>query len=88
MCRVLKVNRTSYYHWAKIGCKLKRIDSKLNELIEFIFIEGKNKLGEREFSTSIVKLLEKECDEILSSPDFPKQLVDNKPRKKGIEIKF
>ena len=64
------------------------IPSQLTPIVRDIFIEGKNKLGEREFSTSIVKLLEKECDEILSSPDFPKQLVDNKPRKKGIEIKF
>jgi len=47
MCKVLKVNRTSYYHWVKIGCKLKRTDSKLNELIEFIFIEGKNTYGTR-----------------------------------------
>ena len=47
MCKVLKVNRTSYYHWIKRGCKLKKSDTKLNELIEFIFIEGKNTYGTR-----------------------------------------
>lgn len=47
MCKVLKVNRTSYYHWVKTGCKLKKSDTKLNELIEFIFIEGKNTYGTR-----------------------------------------
>ena len=64
-----------------------KIPSKLIPLIESIFIEGKNKLGEREFSTAIIKLLEEQCGEKLSSPYFPKRLIDKDPRRKGIEIK-
>ncbi len=64
------------------------VPSEIIPLVERIFIEGKNILGEKEFSTAIVKLLEKQCNEELSSTYFPKQLIDNEPRKKGIEIKF
>jgi len=64
------------------------IPSHLIHLVESIFIEGKNILGNREFSTAIVKLLEKKCGEELYSPNFPKQLIDKEPRRKGIEIKF
>ena len=63
------------------------VPSKLIPIVESIFIEGKNKLGEREFSTAIIKLLEKECKEKLSSSYFPQQLIDKDPRRKGIEIK-
>jgi transposase InsO family protein len=47
MCKILKVNRASYYHWLKSGSVIKKVDTKLNELIEFIFIEGKNTYGTR-----------------------------------------
>ena len=47
MCKILKVNRASYYHWLKSGSVVKKVDTKLNELIEFIFIEGKNTYGTR-----------------------------------------
>ena len=47
MCKVLKVNRASYYHWVKSGCIIRKIDKKLNELVEFVFIEGKNSYGTR-----------------------------------------
>ena len=63
------------------------VPSKLIPLVESIFIEGKNKVGEREFSTAIIKLLEEKCKEKLSSPYFPQQLIDKDPRRKGIEIK-
>ena len=64
------------------------IPSKLIPLVESIFIEGKSKLGEREFSTAIIKLIEEQCSEELSSQYFPKQLIDREPRRKGIEIKL
>ena len=64
------------------------VPSELIPLVESIFNEGKNKLGKKEFSTSIIKLLEKQCGEELSSPYFPKQLIDKEKRRKGIEIKF
>ncbi|MAC82717.1 MAG: IS3 family transposase [Arcobacter sp.] len=47
MCKVLKVNRASYYHWIKSGSVVKKVDRKLNELVEFVFIEGNNTYGTR-----------------------------------------
>ncbi len=47
MCKVLKVNRASYYHWISSGSVLKKVDIKLNELVESIFTEGKNTYGTR-----------------------------------------
>ena len=37
MCKVLKVDRSSYYHWIKTGCVVKKVDKQLNELIRIIF---------------------------------------------------
>ena len=47
MCKVLKVNRASYYHWVSSGSVVKKVDAKLNELIESIFTEGKSIYGTR-----------------------------------------
>lgn len=47
MCRILKINRASYYHWIQSGSVVKKVDTKLNELVEFVFIEGKNTYGTR-----------------------------------------
>ncbi len=47
MCKVLKVNRASYYHWIKSGSVVQKVDTKLNELVEFVFIGGKNTYGTR-----------------------------------------
>jgi transposase InsO family protein len=47
MCKVFKVNKSSYYHWIKAGCIVKKVDKKLNEIIEIIFMQGKNNYGTR-----------------------------------------
>jgi len=47
MCRVLKVDKSSYYHWIKAGCIVKKVDKKLNELIEIIFVQGRQNYGTR-----------------------------------------
>lgn len=47
MCKVLKVNRASYYHWISSGSIIKKVDVKLNELVESIFIQGNNTYGTR-----------------------------------------
>lgn len=47
MCKVLKVNRASYYHWVSSGSVIKKVDVKLNELVESVFIEGNNTYGTR-----------------------------------------
>jgi len=47
MCRILKVDKSSYYHWIKRGCVVQKVDSKLNELIEIIFVQGRQNYGTR-----------------------------------------
>ena len=47
MCKVLKVNRASYYHWVSSGSIIRKVDEKLNSLVESIFIEGKSTYGTR-----------------------------------------
>lgn len=47
MCKVLKVNRASYYNWISSGSIIKKVDEKLNSLVESIFIEGKSTYGTR-----------------------------------------
>ncbi len=47
MCKVLKVDKSSYYHWIKAGCIVKKVDEKLNELIEIIFVQGRQNYGTR-----------------------------------------
>jgi len=47
MCRVLKVDRASYYHWIKGGCIVQKVDKKLNELIDNIFVTGRENYGTR-----------------------------------------
>ncbi len=68
--------------------KKHRIPSELIPKVEKIFKNGKNILGERAFSTSITKILEKKCNTKLRAKGFPTKLLDNKPKKKGIEIKY
>ena len=36
MCKVFKVDKSSYYNWIKNGCVIQKVDEKLNELIEII----------------------------------------------------
>jgi transposase InsO family protein len=47
MCKVLRVNRAFYYHWLSSGSVIKKVDIKLNELVEFIFNQGRNAYGTR-----------------------------------------
>ncbi len=47
MCRILQVDRSSYYHWIQSGCIVKKIDVKLNELIEIVFVQGRGNYGTR-----------------------------------------
>ena len=55
MCRVLKVDKSSYYHWIKAGCIIKKVDKKLNELIEIIFVEGRQNYGTRRIKKGLTQ---------------------------------
>ena len=52
-----------------------------------IFKIGQKRLGKRSLSTSIVKLLEDDCNEKLRSRGFPANLVDINKKKKGVEVR-
>ncbi len=56
MCRVFKVDRSSFYHWIKQGCKIKQADEKLNELIKNIFIAGRGNYGTRRIKSRLLSL--------------------------------
>jgi transposase InsO family protein len=56
MCKVLKVDRSSYYHWVKAGCVTKKIDTQLNSLIEVIFIQGRKNYGTRRIQDKLKEL--------------------------------
>ena len=47
MCKILKVDKSSYYYWIKTGCVVKKVDEKLNELIKIIFTNGRGNYGTR-----------------------------------------
>ena len=48
--------------------------------------EGREKYGDRAWSSMIVKRLEDACDEDLRAPGYPDELVDDTPRRKGYEV--
>ena len=56
MCKVIKVNKSSYYHWIKTGCHIRKVDKKLNELIEIIFLKGRNNYGTRRIQSKLKEL--------------------------------
>ena len=47
MCNILEVDISSYYYWIKMGCITTKVDTKLNELIEIIFVQGRQNYGTR-----------------------------------------
>ena len=54
MCKVLKVNRACYYHWLSSGSVIRKVDIKLNELVEFIFNQGRNAYGTRRIKDKLL----------------------------------
>jgi len=56
MCKVIKVNRASYYHWIKAGCIIKKVDTELNNLIEAIFLQGRSLYGTRPIRDKLIEL--------------------------------
>ena len=55
MCKYLKVDRSSYYHWARSGCIVKKVDEKLNELIEIIFMQSRQTYGTRRIKDKLLQ---------------------------------
>ena len=55
MCRVFKVDKSSYYNWVKNGCVIQKVDKKLNELIEVIFIQSRQTYGTRRIKNKLLE---------------------------------
>lgn len=55
MCKVFKVDKSSYYNWVKNGCVIQRVDEKLNELIEIIFLQSRQTYGIRRIKNKLLE---------------------------------
>ena len=63
-----------------------KIPAEVSSLMYSIFQNGRKTYGNRALSTSIVKLLEDQCNEELRSKGFPSYLEDKERKKEGKEI--
>ncbi len=64
----------------------KNIKLELGDYLSKKFKLGIKNLGERSFSTSIIKLIEKDAKIKLRAKNFPKQLIDKQKKQKGVEV--
>ena len=62
------------------------IPAEISSLMLQIFQRGREKLGDRALSTSIIKLLEEKCNDNLRTSGFPSVLEDKNQKQKAEEI--
>ena len=62
------------------------IPTEISPLITEIFQKGRDKYGDRAWSSMIVKRLEDACETDLRADGFPEELVDDTPRREGYEV--
>ena len=55
MCKVLKVNRSAYYHWLSNECIVNKVDERLNQLIKDIFYQYREVYGTRRIKKVLVQ---------------------------------
>ena len=55
MCRVLKVNISSYYHWVRSGSIIEKVDEELNVLVKSIFKASREAYGQRRIKEALEK---------------------------------
>ena len=63
-----------------------QIPAEVSTLMLEIFQRGREKLGDRALSTSIVKLLEDKCNDNLRASGFPSFLEDKNQKQEAEEI--
>ena len=61
MCKILKVNRSAYYHWINNGCIVNKVDERLNQLIKDIFYQYREVYGTRPHQKSISSRVWSDC---------------------------
>ncbi len=64
------------------------IPTEISPLITEIFKKGREKYGDRAWSSMIVKRLEDSCQTDLRADGFPAELVDDTQRREGYEVKI
>ena len=64
----------------------KKIKLDLGNYLSKKFKLGMKILGERSFSTSIIKLIEKDAKNKLRAKNFQKQIIDKQKKQKGLEV--
>ena len=64
----------------------KNMKLELGNYLSKKFKFGMKILGERSFSTSIIKLIEQDAKIRLRAKNFPKQLIDKQKKQKGVEV--
>jgi len=79
MSKVLKVDKSSYYHWRKAGCVIKKEDKQLNSLAEAIFVQGRKNYGTRRIQDKL-----KELYGLLVS----RKLISNIMKSLGLKVKM
>ena len=72
MCKVLKLNRSAYYHWVNNGCIVNKVDERLNQLIKDIFYQYREVYGTRR----IKKVLVQEYGVIVSTRKIGKSMKE------------
>jgi len=72
MCKVLKVNRSAYYHWINNGSIVIKVDKRLNDLIKNIFYQYREVYGTRR----IKKVLVQEYGVIVSTRKIAKSMKE------------
>ena len=85
------INFTIYFFCKDVGLFEKlaqdmNVPTEVSPLIAKIFKEGREKYGDRAWSSMIVKRLEDACNEDLRAPGYPEELTDDTPRRKGYEV--
>lgn len=55
MCKILKVNRSAYYHWVSNGCIINKVDERLNQLIKDIFYQYREVYGTRRIKEALMQ---------------------------------
>jgi transposase InsO family protein len=55
MCKILKVNRSAYYHWVNNGCVADKVDEQLGTLIKDIFYQYREVYGTRRIKEVLVQ---------------------------------
>ena len=78
MCKVLKVDRVSYYNWVKKGSIIEKSDRELDKLIKAIFVKSRATYGTRRIKTLLL-----ENEGLIVS----RRVIGKSMKKQGLSVK-